>query len=61
MRRMILAVAALLSIPLLLSRGSMSTEELMAGGALASNLAFLAGEDASPSATPWASTSSWAW
>ena len=43
-----LAVAALLSIPLLLSRGSMSTEELMAGGALASNLAFLAGEDASP-------------
>jgi hypothetical protein len=43
-----LAVAALLSIPLLLSRGSLSNEELMTGGMLASNLGFLAGEDASP-------------
>lgn len=43
-----LAVAALLSIPLLLSRGSISTEEVMSGGVLASNLAFLAPEDASP-------------
>jgi hypothetical protein len=43
-----LAVAALLSIPLLLTRGSLSTEELMSGGALASNLGYFAPEDASP-------------
>jgi hypothetical protein len=43
------AVASLLSIPLLLTRGgSMSTEELMAGGALASNLGVFAPEDAPP-------------
>jgi Yip1-like protein len=43
-----LAVAALLAIPLLLSRGSISADEVMSGGVLASNLGFLAGEDASP-------------
>ena len=43
-----LGVAALLSIPLLLGSGSISTEEVMSGGVLASNLGFLAGEDASP-------------
>ena len=43
-----LGVAALLSIPLLLGSGSISNEEVMSGNVLASNLGFLAGEDASP-------------
>jgi hypothetical protein len=42
------AVAALLSVPLVLGRDAISTEEVMAGGVLASNLGFLAPEDASP-------------
>ena len=43
-----LGVAALLSIPLLLGSGSISNEDVMSGSVLASNLGFLAGEDASP-------------
>ena len=43
-----LGVAALLSIPLLLGSGSISSEEVMNGNILASNLGFLAGDDASP-------------
>lgn len=43
-----LGVAALLSIPLLLGAGSISSEEVMSGNVLASNLGFLAGDDASP-------------
>jgi hypothetical protein len=42
-----LAVAALLAVPILLGRDSISTEELMGGGVLASNLGVLAPEDAS--------------
>jgi Yip1 domain len=43
-----LAVAALLSVPVLLGRDSISTEELMGGGILASNLGFLAADDSPP-------------
>jgi hypothetical protein len=43
-----LAVAALLSIPLLLSRRELSNEELLSGSILTSNLDFLAAEEASP-------------
>ena len=43
-----LGVAALLSIPLLLGSGSISSEEVMSGSVLASNLGFLAGDDPSP-------------
>jgi hypothetical protein len=42
-----LAVAALLAIPLLLGLESIATEDVMGGGVLASNLGFLAPEDAS--------------
>jgi Yip1-like protein len=43
-----LAIASLLAVPILLGRDSLSTEEVMSGGVLASNLGFLAPEDASP-------------
>jgi hypothetical protein len=43
-----MAVAALLSIPILLSRSSISNEEILSGSVLTSNLGFLAPEDAPP-------------
>jgi hypothetical protein len=43
-----LAVAALLSVPVILGKGAISTEEVMSGGVLSSNLGILASDDASP-------------
>lgn len=40
------AIASLLNIPLVLARETISTQDVMAGGVLMSNLGFLAGEDA---------------